>query len=91
MSSITIVPTGANLDRPATRKFGGRGKMAKASPEIVARQAKITLLAFQKHDDRADALAFLNGHSEELGGRVLDVAGDSDEGLAAATALLTSR
>ena len=88
MSCITKVDASEESERPARRPFGGRGKLPKAEPDVVARQARLTLLAFQAHDQRDAALAFLNGHSDTLAGRPLDVAGASDAGLVAATALL---
>lgn len=88
MSCITMVDAAEESERPAKRQFGSRQRLPKAAPEVVARQAKLTLLAFKAHDQRDAALAFLNGHSDTLAGRPLDVAGASDAGLAAATALL---
>lgn len=90
MSCVTVVPAHAESERPARRAFSSRGKAVKATPDVVARQAKITLLAFQAHDERADALAFLNSHSDVLGGRPIDAAGQDDAGLAAASELLMS-
>ena len=87
MSCITVVAAESGAERAPRRQFGGRGRI-KAAPEVVARQAKLTLLAFRAHDERDAALDFLNGHSETLAGRPIDVAGASDAGLVAATALL---
>ena len=91
MSCITMVDASAETERPARRPFGGRARLPKGDPAVVARQAKLTLLAFQAHDARDEALAFLNGHRDELGGRPIDVAGETDAGLVAATALLPAR
>ena len=90
MSCVTRIESGAESERPATRKFG-RAARSKSAPETVARQAKLTLLAFQAFDERAEALAFLNDHHAELDGRPIDIAGETDDGLAAATAALAAR
>lgn len=90
MSCVTKVPVGTDLERPAGNRFGGRSKLPKGVPEVVARQARLTLLSFQAHDHRDQALAFLNTHSDELQGRPIDVAGETDAGLAAASSLLAS-
>lgn len=91
MSCITKVGADAESERPAKRPFGGRSRLPKAAPDVVARQARITLLAFQAHDARDEALAFLNGHRDDLDGRPIDVAGGTDAGLAAAMALLPAK
>ena len=90
MSCVTVVPAHAESERPARRPFASRSKAAKATPEMVARQARLTLLAFRAHDERADALAFLNGHSDVLGGRPIDAAGLDEAGLTAASELLVT-
>lgn len=90
MTCITKLPSGDLDERPATKRFR-RSAAARAVPEVVARQAQITLLAFQAHDQREHALAFLNEPDAELGGRPIDIAGAGDDGLAAATARLAAR
>jgi len=91
MTCITRVATSAESEKPATRRFRNGGGRDRANPEVVARQARITLLAFQAHDEREEALAFLNRHSDVLDGRPLDVAGRDDAGLTAASELLTAQ
>ena len=92
MSCITMAAPSGDLETPPLKKkFRSRYQTAKAVPEVVARQARITLLAFRAHDQRDAALAFLNDHSVELDGRPVDVAGQTDAGLIAATDLLNAR
>lgn len=86
-----MVAASEETERPARRPFSSRTRLPKAAPDVVARQAKLTLLAFQAHDARDEALAFLNGHRDELGGRPIDIAGQTEAGLAAATALVPAR
>ena len=89
MSCVTIVPAHAESERPSRRPFA-RSRGDRAPTDVVARQARITLLAFQAHDERAHALAFLHAHHAGIGGRPIDAAGSDEAGLAAAIALLTS-
>lgn len=92
MTCITRAPVATDLsDRPLKKRFRSTFGTTRANPEMVARQAQITLLAFRAHDDRDAALAFLNEHSEQLQGRPLDIAGQTDAGLAAATSLLDAQ
>ena len=88
MSSITRLTYGDNAPEPGKRRFRGHTAGGRADRATVDRQARLTLVAFNAHDEREDALRFLNGHSDALGGRPLDVAGQTDAGLAAAIALL---
>lgn len=92
MTCITRAPVATDLsERPLKKRFRSTFGTAKASPEVVSRQAQITLLAFRAHDHRDAALAFLNEHSDALDGRPLDIAGKTDAGLAAATSLLETQ
>jgi len=90
MTCITRIAALAESDKPATKRFRGGGGRDRADPEVVTRQARITLLAFQAHDDRDEALAFLNRHSDALDGRPLDIAGRDAAGLDAASTLLVT-
>ena len=92
MTCITRAPVATDLsERPLKKRFRSTFGTAKASPEVVSRQAQITLLAFRAHHHRDAALAFLNEHSDALDGRPLDIAGKTDAGLAAATSLLETQ
>ncbi len=67
-----------------SNKFGNRPRL---SPEQAARQGRISQLAIAQLGAQ-NAILFLNGHDEKLGGRPLDFAIASVEGLEAAEQLL---
>lgn len=68
-------------------KFGNRPRL---SPEEAARQGRISQAAIA-HLGAQAAIAFLNGHDDALGGRPIDLAIASVEGLAAAEQSLLAR
>lgn len=85
----------ATAESPADAARPGRPKFRKSafhaprlSPEQVSRQGAIAARAWSAFKDRERVLAFLNGHDETLGGRPLDVAIASDEGLEAVTLVI---
>ena len=70
------------------RPFARRSNAPRLSPEEAARQGKASWLAFEALGSK-DAITFLNGHDESLGGRPIDLAIKSDEGFAAVESALT--
>lgn len=88
MNCISRCATLAQSEQGHRTKTFRKSSAILPRPEAVAREAQISLLAFGAFSERADALAFLNGHSEVLNGRPLDAAGLSSDGLTAATAIL---
>lgn len=72
---------------PAKRRFRAAATGAVLSPDQARRQSQITNAAFLALG-QAKAIAFLNSHDEGLGGRPLDLAVASAEGLAAVEARL---
>lgn len=54
----------------------------------MARRSQITREAIDCFGLSSEAIAFLNGQSDDLGGRPLDLATDSEAGLTAVGALL---
>jgi hypothetical protein len=77
---------------PASRRsgFSPRRAMKKMDPVAAERQGRITLLAFKRlGSDRA--IAFLNGHDEALGGRPLDLAIASEDGLDAVESAIDAK
>lgn len=60
------------------------------SPEEAQRQGNISTLAYVTLG-RADTIAFLNDHHEQLGGRPLDIATASSKGFSAVEAILLAR
>lgn len=72
------------------RRSGRYSSGPRLSPEQAARQGRISQLAIARLG-ATDAIAFLNGNDEKLGGRPLDLAIDSIEGLRAAEERLEDR
>ncbi|HWI85597.1 MAG TPA: hypothetical protein VNT42_04640 [Sphingomonas sp.] len=66
------------MNQPFRRRFDG----PRLSPEAAARQGRASRLAFDALGQPAAVIAFLNTHDEVLGGRPLDLAIASPEGLA---------
>lgn len=90
MNSITQVAVHEQSDQTRRTRHFRKSSMTRAMPDVVSRQAQITLAAFRSYELRTDALLFLNDHSTVLGGRPLDIAGQDDAGLVAATSFLSS-
>jgi uncharacterized protein (DUF2384 family) len=76
--------------KPEYKRFRRRFDTVRLSPEAAARQGKAATLAFEKFRDSAAVKEFLNTHDDGLGGRPIDLAVESDEGLAAIKALLAA-
>lgn len=75
---------------PRRSGFQPRRMMKKMEPAAAERQGRITLLAWNRLG--ADqAIAFLNGHDEDLGGRPLDLAVASEHGLEAVERAIDAR
>ena len=74
--------------KPRRRTFVAAGDRPPA--ELVARQMKATALAFRVLGAVDAVRAFLNDVDERLGGRPLDVAGASAEGLERVSAALAA-
>jgi uncharacterized protein (DUF2384 family) len=87
-----LPPVGPESDmakpRPAKRRFRAAGAV-RATPEAVTRQAIAARLAFTALDGDA-ARAFLNTPHADLGGRPIDVAGESDAGLTRVTDVIAT-
>jgi hypothetical protein len=76
--------------KPARKPFR-RAFAPRPSAEHMARQASIAGEAWAALGDREAVMAFLNTHDDELGGRPLDLALASDEGLTAVRAAMAAR
>lgn len=72
------------LHRPPKRYAGERSLDA----DETRRRGLAVRLASAAHSSSQDAMAFLNTHHPELGGRPLDIATGSEAGLAAVEATL---
>lgn len=64
------------------KPFRNRFNAPRLSPEEAARQGRASKLAFDTLREPAAVIAFLNTHDDALGGRPLDLAVASAEGLA---------
>ncbi|MDB5689406.1 MAG: hypothetical protein JWL91_1282 [Sphingomonas bacterium] len=74
------------MNKPFRKKFD----TPRLSPAEAERQGKASRLAFELLGSSAPAIAFLNTEHEGLGGRPLDIATKSPEGLLAVEAALTA-
>lgn len=74
------------MARQSNRYFSG----PRLSPEQAARQGRISQRAIARLGPQG-AIAFLNNNDEKLGGRPLDLAIESNEGLRAAEQRLEER
>lgn len=74
--------------KPKRRRFLAVGD--RPSAELVARQMEAAALAFRMLGTVEAARSFLNDVNEPLGGRPLDVAGASADGLERVSAALTA-
>lgn len=72
------------------RQSGRYSNGPRLSPEQAARQGRISQLAIARLGTQG-AIAFLNGNDEKLGGRPLDLAIKSAEGLRVAEQCLEDR
>jgi len=73
MPGITHIAVGETSEEVPRRRFRATSR-TKLSPEVLARQSQVALLAFRYFADREAALQFLNGFDEALGGRPIDIA-----------------
>ena len=81
----------ASARKPEYKRFRRRFDTVRLSPEAAARQGRAATLAFEKFRDSASVVAFLNTHDDALGGRPIDLAVESAEGLNAVEAALAGR
>jgi hypothetical protein len=72
--------------KPKFRRFTPNAP--RLSQEQAARQGTVAARAWSAFQDRDRVVAFLNTEDASLGGRPLDLAIASDEGLAAVTVML---
>lgn len=77
--------------RPGAMKFRRKYTTVRLTPEQAARQGQVATGAFRHFGGRDAAVAFLNDHDETLGGRPLDLAIASAEGLARVEAAMAAR
>jgi len=63
------------------KRFYKRSTASRLAPEQIERQGRISRLAFETLGQPAEAITFLNTHHAVLGGRPIDLAIASPEGL----------
>lgn len=62
-------------------QFRKRGTAPRLAPDQVARQGRVSRLAFEALRRPDAVIAFLNTHDDALGGRPIDLAVASEDGL----------
>lgn len=87
----TVTPAPEADKKPEFKRFRKRFDTVRLSPEAAARQGKAATSAFLALKDKDAMVAFLNTHDEALGGRPIDLAVESDEGLKAVEAALAAK
>lgn len=75
-------------DELLKKPFRRRSDQPRLSREEAERQGRASTLAFMALKDSGKAVAFLNGHDDALGGRPIDLAVASPEGLRAVEAAI---
>ena len=77
--------------RPGGMKFRRKYTTVRLTPDQATRQGQVATSAFRHFGERDAAMAFLNAHDEALGGRPLDLAIASADGLATVEAAMAER
>ncbi len=85
------VPVAEDTRKPQSMRFRRKFTTVRLTPEQAGRQGQVATSAFRVFGERDAAMAFLNGHDEALGGRPLDLAIASADGLAAVEAAMADR
>lgn len=83
--------TPAPDEKPKVNRFRKRYDTVRLSPDAAQRQGKAATLAWESFRDSEAAKQFLNTHDDALGGRPIDLAVASPEGLEAVAQFLASR
>ncbi|WP_066795643.1 antitoxin Xre/MbcA/ParS toxin-binding domain-containing protein [Sphingomonas soli] len=97
MSDATPADQGSAAEPPASdakpqfKRFRKRFDTVRLSPEAATRQGRVATSAFLALKGRDAMIAFLNTHDDSLGGRPIDLAVESDAGLAAVEQALAAR
>lgn len=88
--SEASAPAAAPGERAQTKPFRKQFQSARLDPQSAERQGRAARIAFEALG-RDAATLFLNGHDDALGGRPLDLAVASAEGLAAVEQAIAAR
>ena len=81
----------SDLEKPQTQRFRRRFDAVRLTPEQATRQGEAATAAWLAFKDRDAMVAFLNTHDDALGGRPIDLAVESVEGLATVKQALAAR
>ncbi len=84
-------PTPSATKKPEFKRFRSKFNAVKLSPEQANRQGQVARSAWTALGSRDAVVAFLNTHDDALGGRPLDLAVESAEGLAAVEQAMAAR
>ena len=84
-------PISSTAKKPEFKRFRSKFNAVKLSPEQADRQGRIARSAWTALGSRDAVVAFLNTHDDALGGRPLDLAVASAEGLTAVEQAMTAR
>lgn len=87
----TDQPTPDMAKKPEFKRFRSKFNAVKLSPEQAERQGRIARSAWAALGSRDAVVAFLNTHDDALGGRPLDLAVASAEGLTAVEQAMAAR
>ena len=85
-----VEATDGSPEKPKRKTFRRGFQAERPSPEVMARQARLARSAWAALGDRDAVVAFLNTHDEAMGGRPIDLALASDEGLGRIEETMTS-
>lgn len=80
-----------DLAKPSPKRFRRPFNPVRPSADEMRRQGRVARAAWAELGGRDAVMAFLNDHHEGLGGRPLDIAVASDEGLRAVELALAER
>lgn len=80
-----------DLTKPVRRPFRKSYTKNLMPADAVARQSRITRMAWEKMREPGEAIAWLNAQDDALGGRPIDLAAASVEGFAAVEAAIVAR
>ena len=84
----TVETEGETPSKPGYKRFRRPFNAVKLDPAAAARQGRVASLAYDRFKDFAKVKEFMNAHDDTLGGRPIDLAVASPEGLAAVEAFL---
>jgi len=79
MDAITRIPMGAASDKLPRLRFR-RSSGNRPAQDVIDRQSRMALLAFQAFGSRDAARDFLNADHGRLGGKPIEIAGRDDAG-----------